>query len=286
VSVTIDTKPMQKTSIIVAIVTAVGVIIAALFSNYDKFARHPQAVPPQTSPNIQVNPIIQVNPHFQISTPRISTPRISTTIEAARKSASPVLDLRACLSQSTIKTSPELIEEELRDPKSLAICLIESSAMGNLTCVHALLEAGVPANGDAAPFADRVTHMTPLVAALLATSIPVANELLNHGANPNLRALAGSGHEDIGMPPIVAAALRSSELTVMLITRGADVSAADSHGMTALHWAASRGDLQLARSLVDHGADPQAKNRLEDKTAYQKALDQKHADVAAYLKGR
>ena len=36
---------------------------------------------------------------------------------------------------------------------------------------------------------------------------------------------------------------------------GADVNARDANGYTALHHAASRGDVEMIRYLVEHGAD-------------------------------
>jgi ankyrin repeat protein len=44
----------------------------------------------------------------------------------------------------------------------------------------------------------------------------------------------------------------------MLLAAGADTSAADGDGLTALHYAAKRGDLETARCLVERGADVDA----------------------------
>ena len=41
----------------------------------------------------------------------------------------------------------------------------------------------------------------------------------------------------------------------MLVEHGADVSAQDEDGRTPLHWASSRGDVDVARMLVERGAD-------------------------------
>jgi ankyrin repeat protein len=46
-----------------------------------------------------------------------------------------------------------------------------------------------------------------------------------------------------------------------LLARGADVSAAQVDGMTALHWAAYHDDLETARSLIKAGAEVKAANR-------------------------
>jgi ankyrin repeat protein len=49
--------------------------------------------------------------------------------------------------------------------------------------------------------------------------------------------------------------------------RGADVNARDYEGFTPLHHAASRGDVELIRYLVDHGADVMALSRKGQTTA-------------------
>jgi ankyrin repeat protein len=49
--------------------------------------------------------------------------------------------------------------------------------------------------------------------------------------------------------------------------QGADVNARDYEGFTPLHHAASRGDVELIRYLVDHGADVTALSRKGQTTA-------------------
>ena len=43
-----------------------------------------------------------------------------------------------------------------------------------------------------------------------------------------------------------------------LLKQGADVNASEPDGMTALHWAADRGDAELAGMLLYAGANPNA----------------------------
>jgi uncharacterized protein len=55
--------------------------------------------------------------------------------------------------------------------------------------------------------------------------------------------------------PVADAAMRRDAAAVKaLLQRGADVNAAQGDGMTALHWAATHGDAELARMLLYAGA--------------------------------
>ena len=53
---------------------------------------------------------------------------------------------------------------------------------------------------------------------------------------------------------------------VALLSEGVDVNAPQGDGSTALHWAAYREDVDLARRLLDAGADVDAKTRLGEMT--------------------
>ena len=67
--------------------------------------------------------------------------------------------------------------------------------------------------------------------------------------------------------PLADAAMRQDIDAVRgLIARGADPDAAHGDGMTALHWAAEHGDLQVVALLVDAGADVEARTRLGSHT--------------------
>jgi ankyrin repeat protein len=53
----------------------------------------------------------------------------------------------------------------------------------------------------------------------------------------------------------------SVELVAVLIRKGANVNAADIEGVTPLMWAAQRGDLEVAKTLLAAGADKTIKSR-------------------------
>ncbi len=63
--------------------------------------------------------------------------------------------------------------------------------------------------------------------------------------------------------PVADAAMRRDVDAVRgLIDRGADLDAAHGDGMTALHWAAQHGEVEIAALLLNGGADIEARTRL------------------------
>ncbi len=68
-----------------------------------------------------------------------------------------------------------------------------------------------------------------------------------------------------------------------LLRGGADVNEAQGDGMTALHWAAERGDQQLAEVLIYAGANVHAGTRIGDYTPLHMASRNGHADIVKTL---
>jgi ankyrin repeat protein len=84
--------------------------------------------------------------------------------------------------------------------------------------------------------------------------------------------------------PVADAAMAKDRETVKtLLKNGADVNAAQGDGMTALHWAARNGDVELAQMLLYAGANVKATTRLGGYTALMMAADLGHADVVKAL---
>ncbi len=99
---------------------------------------------------------------------------------------------------------------------------------------------------------------TPLISACFAppsriSQVAVANQLIDQGANINARNRSG------GSP--VYFALRNFDLMQRLIAKGADVNVRAYGDLTVLHQtAAFTGDLEVAKLLIEHGADVNARS--------------------------
>ncbi|MBS0204213.1 MAG: ankyrin repeat domain-containing protein [Planctomycetes bacterium] len=95
---------------------------------------------------------------------------------------------------------------------------------------------------------------TPLMMAASRGQIDILNEMLKSGANPNY------AHPDLECHPLHYACLNQQmESVKRLIEAGADVNLACDSGYTALMHL-KPGDVEIARFLVEHGADIEAKN--------------------------
>ncbi|MGE3273641.1 MAG: ankyrin repeat domain-containing protein [Vicinamibacterales bacterium] len=80
-----------------------------------------------------------------------------------------------------------------------------------------------------------------------------------------------------------AAMAGDHEAVRALLKDGADVNATQGDGVTALHWAARRGDAELARMLIVAGANPRATTRFGDYTPLHLAAERGAGDVVAAL---
>jgi uncharacterized protein len=83
----------------------------------------------------------------------------------------------------------------------------------------------------------------------------------------------------------LADAAKSGDLNAVrtMLKDGGDVNAAHGDGMTALHWAASRGDAAMTQMLLTAGANFRATTRLGGITALHLASQGGHATVVAAL---
>ncbi|PWT98942.1 MAG: hypothetical protein C5B51_28170, partial [Terriglobia bacterium] len=112
---------------------------------------------------------------------------------------------------------------------------------------------------------------TPLLRAALCGDLAVVRMLLAHGADFRIPT------SDHTTPLMVAAGIgwaegmireyseeQTLEVVKLLLDLGADISAANDHGMTALHGAAYKGANKVVQFLVDRGAKLDVKDNGED----------------------
>ena len=84
--------------------------------------------------------------------------------------------------------------------------------------------------------------------------------------------------------PVADAAMRGeTEAVRSLLRQGADVNAAQGDGMTALHWAARSGNLEMAEILLYAGANVEAATRIGDYTPLHLASQSGSASVVDAL---
>ncbi len=158
-----------------------------------------------------------------------------------------------------------------------------ASSVSSLQLIGKLLEHGADPNAALTAVQIQRAHTdgdralgvgaTPFLRAAKAADVPVMKLLLAHGANPNavmkngdsaLMLAAGLGYrdgnmavptKDRGTPEEAVAAVQ------LCLDQGADVNLPGAGGNTALHDAVTgRGDLDIIRYLVEHGASLEAKN--------------------------
>jgi ankyrin repeat protein len=121
----------------------------------------------------------------------------------------------------------------------------------------------------------------PLGLACFFGQTATAEYLLDHGAEVNTPS-----RNPMRVAPLHSAlASRNAELARLLVERGADVNAVQRDDYTPLHEAAQNGDQATAAYLLEHGANPRA--RLGGgQTPADVARAAGHADLADWLEGR
>jgi cytohesin len=83
---------------------------------------------------------------------------------------------------------------------------------------------------------------------------------------------------------VADAAMHGNRETVRaLLKQGGDVNAAQGDGMTALHWAASNNDVELAAMLIHAGANVRAATRINGFTPLMMAARSGHAAMVGAL---
>ena len=165
------------------------------------------------------------------------------------------------------------INPNAQDPDGRT-ALISAAARGDLNVVNVLLAHNVDIN-----VKDQRGY-TALSHAIEAMYEDVEDALLNRPElDPNCRGLNGR-------PALNAYVWRyDNERARKLLAHGADVTAKDKDGDTALHGAAQNGEFGMLQLLLDKGADPNAKNN-QGGTPLMWAAVYGHAGAVRFLLSR
>jgi uncharacterized protein len=139
-----------------------------------------------------------------------------------------------------------------------ALALHEAYVRGDLEALRSLL-------GDPADFPNcrgpRGVGEIVLEYAIYWSPLPFIRQLLELGANPNYE-------EHAGFPCLIAALSTARadkrELLELLLAQGADIQQRGHNDWTPLHWAAVNDDASAVEFLLGHGADPNARTRIDD----------------------
>ncbi len=120
---------------------------------------------------------------------------------------------------------------------------------------------------------------TPLALASFLGHRPIVETLLEHGANPNLAAQ----NSMMVMPLHSAAASRQLDIARLLISHGAQPDARQTGGYSPLHEAANSGQTELALLLLEHGADPNS-SADDGRTPWSIAVQQNRHEIVELLR--
>jgi uncharacterized protein len=133
-------------------------------------------------------------------------------------------------------------------PPDDELSVFEAAAFGRLDRLGGILD-----DDPAQATARSGDGFTALHLAIFGGQEEAARLLLERGADAN----ALSTNEAVRVPPLgTAAFVRSVPLARLLLDSGAEVNGRGDGGFTALHSAAQNGDEELARLLLEQGADP------------------------------
>ena len=154
-------------------------------------------------------------------------------------------------------------ENDIRDtPLHIA------SFHGKITTMRLLLERGADVG------ALNMQGGTPLHDAVQSGRPDVVQLLLDHGSDVNAQ------HE--GDRTVLPMATHHGHPRKFLLMRGADANAQDGDGWTALHLAASRGNVEVGKLLLTRGGRWYTRNN-EGNTPLQVALEGDHSEITQLL---
>jgi ankyrin repeat protein len=189
------------------------------------------------------------------------------------------VDGRTALMMAAARGDLQLLERLLaagadvnRRNRGAGTALMFAAQYGETACAGRLITSG------ADPNLVGVKGYTALSIAVLKARQPMVDLLLANGADPNLADVHG------WTPLQRAVDARRADLVSQLLAHAAtDVDHRNDTGATALHLAASSGQSETVRELLQHGADPRLRDE-QGKTAAAFAIRAGHTQVAETLR--
>ena len=196
-----------------------------------------------------------------------------------------------------LQTDPSLAQS--RDENGLSVVL-KATYYGKRDVVEALLASGVELN----IFEAAATGQTNRVRTLIEEDPALVNSYSPDGFAPlslavffghpeTVDALLSAGaevnaasRERMKLTPLASAmATAQNEIARTLIDHGANVNAKAESDLTPLHTAAARGNIEAATLLLDHGADINA-TTTDGKKPIAYAEERNHPEMVDFLKKR
>ncbi|MCQ2820126.1 MAG: ankyrin repeat domain-containing protein [archaeon] len=107
--------------------------------------------------------------------------------------------------------------------------------------------------------------MTPLHQAVKVNNLSFVNLLLDYGANPNVKTEWSTGGET---PIMIAAANGYYDIAKLLLDNGADPTIRNAGGIPSLHLATMNGHIDLALLIISYGMDPNTRDNFGNNASY------------------
>lgn len=161
-----------------------------------------------------------------------------------------------------VRATPDYIEqvakaiaegkEDVEPHKDGVTALIVAAQGGHYGCVELLVKAGarVDVKDD--------EELTPMLSAVKGNFFDVAQYLLEHGANPNdIYVDEKQKTHNLLLDAVVAG---NTDLAILLINKGADITYTDTDGVSIVTQAAYQGQLEVVKALLAKNADINAAN--------------------------
>ena len=202
--------------------------------------------------------------------------------DAARLQALVAADRAAVNVRSEKGYSPVLIAQYHRKPDCLAVLLAagpvldiwDAASVGATARVAELLDAD-PARLNAYS----ADGFFPLALAAFFGYPQTVKLLIARGAD-----VGQAARNPMKIQALHSAVTNSFETVKLLVDAGAPVNAKQDKGWAPLHEAVNRGDAEMTRYLLAHGADPKQQND-DGKSAIGLAAEKGNQDILRLLKG-